>query len=55
VDDALPGSLSMNQGGQCGRIGKNTQILALISAVGHLVYQAKKEEQIIIVHLVNED
>ena len=53
ADDALPGSLSMNKGWQCGRIGKNTQLLALISGHLHQGCQSKLQQQE--VHSVGRD
>ncbi len=53
VDDALPGSLSMNQGWESGGIGNNTQILALISGHLHKGCQSKLQQQG--VHSVGKD
>jgi hypothetical protein len=53
ADDALPGSLLLNQGWQCGGIGKNTQILALIS--GHLHQGCQSKIHLHEVHSLGKD
>jgi hypothetical protein len=53
ADETLPGSPPMYQGWQCVRIGKNTQILALISGHRHQGCQSKLQQQE--VHLVGMD